>query len=100
MITSYKQLTGKYLKRNKKRTVLTIIGIMLSVALISTIGLFFKVMEDAQVQSAKNNYGSYHLLFTKTNDKLVLKIANNPKVSRSGLYSISNEIKLRRYISC
>ncbi|MBU3112487.1 ABC transporter permease [Clostridium lacusfryxellense] len=94
MITSYKQLTGKYLKRNKKRTTLTIIGIMLSVALISTIGLFFKGMQDAQVQSAKNNYGSYHLVFTKTNDKLVSKIVNNPKVSRSGLYSISKEIKL------
>ena len=42
MINSYKQITGKYLKTNMKRTLLTIIGIVLSVALISSIGLFFK----------------------------------------------------------
>ena len=94
MITSYKQLTGKYLKKNKKRTALTIIGIMLSVALISTIGLFFKGMQDAQIQNVKNNYGSSHLIFTKTNEKLISKIVNNPKVARSGLYNESKKIKI------
>jgi len=69
MITSYKKLTGKYLRKNKKRTTLTIIGIMLSVALISTIGLFFKGIQDAQIQNVKNNYGSFHLMFHKTNEK-------------------------------
>lgn len=94
MITSYKQLTGKYLKRNKKRTALTIIGIMLSVALISTIGLFFKGIQDTQIQDAKNSGGSFHLAFQKTDEKLNSKIINNPKVSRSGFYTISEGIKI------
>ncbi|MBZ9622662.1 ABC transporter permease [Clostridium sp. FP2] len=94
MITSYKQLTGKYLKKNKKRTALTIIGIMLSVALISTTGLFFKGMQDTQIQDAKSSGGSYHLAFQKTNEKLISKIVNNPKVARSGLYTISKEINI------
>ncbi|MBX4265776.1 ABC transporter permease [Clostridium estertheticum] len=94
MITSYKQLTGKYLKKNKKRTILTIIGIMLSVALISTIGLFFKGMQDAEIQDAKNNYGSYHLVFKNTNANLVSKIVNNPKVSRSGSFTIKERVKI------
>lgn len=94
MITSYKQFTGKYLKRNKRRTALTIIGIMLSVALISTIGLFFKGMQDAQIQDAKNSVGSFHLAFQKTDEKLSSKIINNPKVSRSGFYTVSKEIKI------
>ncbi|MBZ9686444.1 FtsX-like permease family protein [Clostridium estertheticum] len=94
MITSYKQLTGKYLKRNKKRTTLTIIGIMLSVALISTIGLFFNGIQDAQIQDAKNSGGSFHLAFQKIDEKLSSKIINNPKVSRSGFYTISDEIKI------
>lgn len=94
MITSYKQFTGKYLKRNKRRTALTIIGIMLSVALISTIGLFFKGMQDAQIQDAKNSVGSFHLAFQKTDEKLSSKIINNPKVSRSGFYTVSEEIKI------
>ncbi|MBZ9608772.1 FtsX-like permease family protein [Clostridium estertheticum] len=94
MITSYKQLTGKYLKKNKKRTALTIIGIMLSVALISTIGLYFKGMQDVQIQNAKNSGGSFHLAFQKTDEKLISKIVNNPKVSRFGLYTISEKIKI------
>lgn len=94
MITSYKQFTGKYLKRNKRRTALTIIGIMLSVALISTIGLFFKGMQDAQIQDAKNSVGSFHLAFQKMDEKLSSKIINNPKVSRSGFYTVSEEIKI------
>ncbi|MCB2307935.1 FtsX-like permease family protein [Clostridium estertheticum] len=94
MITSYKQLTGKYLKKNKKRTILTIIGIMLSVALISTIGLFFKGMQDAEIQDAKNNYGSYHLVFKNTNANIVSKIVNNPKVSRSGSFTRKERVKI------
>jgi putative ABC transport system permease protein len=94
MITSYKKLTGKYLKKNKKRTILTIIGIMLSVALISTIGLFFNGIQDAQIQDARNKYGSAHVLFQKTDANLISKIVNNPKVSRSGLYTESEDVKL------
>lgn len=94
MINSYKQLTGKYLKSNKKRSLLTIIGIVLSVALISTIGLFIKGIQDAQIEDTKNKYGSYHLIFSKTNEDFITKIANNPKVSRSGLYNIGSEVKL------
>ncbi|MGH4117481.1 ABC transporter permease [Clostridium sp.] len=94
MITSYKKLTGIYLKKNKKRTILTIIGIMLSVALISTIGLFFNGMQEAQIQDAKNSGGSFHLAFLKADDKLVSKIVNNPKVSRSGFFNQSEEIKI------
>lgn len=94
MITSYKQLTGKYLKKNKKRTLLTIIGIMLSVALISTIGVFFNGIQDTKIQEAKSKSGSYHLSFQKTNEKLLSKIINNPKISRSGLYTTSEEIRI------
>ncbi|MBC8059217.1 MAG: ABC transporter permease [Clostridiaceae bacterium] len=94
MINSYKQLTVKYLMKNKKRTLLTIIGIMLSVALISTIGLFFKGMQDSQIQDAKNSGGEFHIAFQKTNAELISKVINNPKVSRSGFYTKGEEIKL------
>lgn len=99
MINSYKQLTGKYLKANKKRSVLTIIGIILSVALISTIGLIYKSMEFAQVQQVKNSEGSFHLVYTNVDDNLLSKIKNNPKVSRYGLYNTVNDIKVGDNIS-
>lgn len=94
MIQSYKQLTGRYLKSNKKRSILTIIGIVLSVALISSIGLFFKGIQIAQIQEYKDRYGSFHLVFRNVNDNLYAKITGNPKVSKYGLYSLGQEVKV------
>jgi putative ABC transport system permease protein len=88
MINSYKQITVKYLSLNKKRTILTVIGIILSVALISTIGFFFKSMSAAQIEDIKNKYGSMHVIFMKADDNLVAKIKTNPNVLRSGIYSV------------
>lgn len=101
MINSYKEITGRYLKSNKKRTALTIIGIILSVALISSIGFFFKSMQAAQIEDIKNSYGSFHLLFKNADDTLVAKVKSNPNVQGSGIYnvgetfSINEKLKVR-----
>lgn len=94
MITSYKQLTMRYLKANKKRTILTIIGIVLSVALICTMGLFIKGIQAAQLEKAKNGYGSFHIMFREADEQLFSKVVNNAKVSRYGYYNVSEEVKL------
>lgn len=94
MITSYKQITMKYLKANKKRALLTLTGIILSVALICTIGLFFKGMQATEIDNAKANYGSYHIAFKNTDDKLFSQVTNNPKVSRYGYYKVAETINL------
>ena len=91
MMKSYKEITGRYLKSNKKRTILTIIGIILSVALISSIGFFFKSMQAAQVEDIKNSYGSWHVMYTKVNDDLLTKIKSNPNVQANGIYSVGEE---------
>ena len=94
MLNSYKQLTGRYLKASKKRTILTIVGIVLSVALICTIGLFFKALQSAEIESVKNSKGSFHILFEKPTDSFVSKITNNPQVSRCGMYNIGETIDI------
>lgn len=94
MITSYKGITKRYLKSNKKRAILTIVGIILSVSLISSIGLFFKSMQEAQIEEAKNSFGSAHLQYSNPSEDLIEKIKNNPKVSRSGVYAIGEEFSV------
>lgn len=94
MISSYKKLTGRYLKVNKKRTIFTLIGIVLSVALISTIGLFIKGMQASEVDWATRYYGAYHLGFINPSEDIISKVVNNPKVDRYGFYSKSEEIQL------
>lgn len=99
MIESYKQITWRYLKANKKRTILTIVGVILSVALISSIGLFIQGMENSEIDYVKSTYGSYHVAFREVNDSLISKISNDPKISRSGLYKKEGTIKLNDKIS-
>lgn len=94
MINSYKKITTRYLKANRKRTLLTIIGIVLSVALISTIGLFFKGIQDSEIQSYKDDYGSFHLIYNNLNSSVISKIINNPSVARSGFVTLGEEIKI------
>ncbi len=91
MIKSYKEITGKYLKANKKRTALTLIGIILSVSLISAIGFFLRSMQEAQIVDMKNAYGSWHVMYNKVDEGLIEKIKNNPVVLRSGTYAIGGE---------
>lgn len=98
MISSYKEITWKYLKSNRKRTILTLIGIILSVALVSSIGLFLKSMQEAQIQDMKNNFGSWHIAYSKVDDTLIAKIKSNPNVLRSGTYAEGEEININEKI--
>lgn len=104
MIKSYREITGKYLRANRKRTALTLIGIILSVSLISAIGFFLRSMQEAQIQDMKNTYGSWHVVYKNFDDSLITKIKSNPVVVSSGLYAkgsetnISSSLKVREIL--
>ena len=70
---SYKDITNKYLKHNK-RSILTICRIILSAALITSIGLFIKSMQNTFVQDAIGSFGSFHIAITNLNDSIDYKI--------------------------
>ncbi|TDT62453.1 ABC transporter permease [Fonticella tunisiensis] len=94
MIKGYSEITGKYLRANKKRTILTLIGIILSVSLISAIGFFLKSMQEAQIQDVKNTYGSWHVMYKRADDSLITKIKSNPIVLRSGTYATGDTVNI------
>ncbi|MFA9398128.1 MAG: FtsX-like permease family protein [Clostridiaceae bacterium] len=87
MINNYKKITNKYLKANKKRTILTVVGIVLSVALIATIGLFFKGIQEAEIDAAIRDNGSFHLGISALDQDIISKVKNNPSVLKSGIIS-------------
>ncbi|TCZ81271.1 ABC transporter permease [Paenibacillus albiflavus] len=88
MISSYKQLSSRYLKGNIKRTILTLVGIVLSVALISTIGLFMKGSQLSQIENIKKRNGfSFHVGISNYNETILNKIRYNPQIESYGLMS-------------
>lgn len=84
MLKSYTNLTGRYLKDNKKRTIFTIIGIILSVALLTAIFSFFPSMEKSGIEGVKSEAGSWHVSYAKLDDNLINKINSSPKVQDVG----------------
>ncbi|MEG0453704.1 MAG: hypothetical protein RR558_11605, partial [Coprobacillus sp.] len=74
----YSSLTLRYLKENKKRTIVTIVGIILSTALICGIGNIFESLMDFQIRKTVESSGSFHATFNdieKEDVKLITKSA-------------------------
>ena len=63
-------LTIKHLKSNKKRTVVTIIGIILSTALMVGIGLLFSTLRDNSLKMVIESNGDHHIVIDVPKDKL------------------------------
>ena len=74
------KLTIKNLKLNKKRTVVTIIGIMLSVALITAVSSMFFSVKESFINYEKRNHGNYHYLFQDVNKNEFNQFELNKKV--------------------
>ena len=67
------KLTIKHLLLNKKRTIVTIIGIILSTSLMVGIGLLFSTFSDYMIKEIISYNGSYHTEFVGINkDSLIL----------------------------
>lgn len=74
------KLTIKHLKMNKKRTVVTIIGVILSTALMVGIGLLFSTFREYMIDEAISYSGDYHTEFSKVEQDKLSLITNNIKV--------------------
>ncbi|CDF12328.1 uncharacterized protein BN778_00076 [Mycoplasma sp. CAG:776] len=80
------KLTIKHLFMNKKRTLVTIIGITLSTALMVGIGLLTSTYLESMRLDAINNYGSYHLMIEGVNQSELEKLEANIEVENSYYY--------------
>ncbi|OSB10525.1 ABC transporter permease [Paraclostridium bifermentans] len=82
----YYSLTLRYLKQNKKRTIVTIIGIILSTSLICGIGNMVESAIDYQTREAIADMGDYHAMFHNVKKDDVYIITNSAGLSKSFLY--------------
>ena len=96
------KLTMNYLKLNKKRTLVTIIGIILSGAMISAVTTIAVSFQSFLVEYEKNRSGSWEALFTNVSYSNVKYIENNNQFkdtfSTSTLYMAQNEYSNEEYL--
>jgi putative ABC transport system permease protein len=79
---TYSDISNRYLLVQKRRTILTIIGIILSVALISSVGTLFISIRDMQIKQYKQS-GDYHFVYKNQPINKVEKVAGNVNVEGS-----------------
>ncbi|MBU5439701.1 ABC transporter permease [Tissierella sp. MSJ-40] len=82
---SYKEITYRYLKGQRNRTLLTILGIILSVAMISAIGTIIVSTRGALIKQAIRENGSYHAKFMNVEKDNIERILNHVEVGESGV---------------
>lgn len=82
---NYKDITYRYLKGQKNRTLLTILGIILSVAMISAIGTIIISARGALLDEAIREEGSYHARYRKVRQQDIEKIINHVGVAESAV---------------
>ena len=84
---SYSQISNRYMKENKKRTALTILGITLATVLIFAVGTFLLSFRDSYISSIRAD-GDYEFQVRNISKEQVDKVINNAEIKDS---SISNQ---------
>ncbi len=74
------KLTAQNLKLNKKRTIVTIIGIILSVALITALATLVVSFQKSMIQYEQNRNGNFHYGFQGVPKEDIGKFKNNRNI--------------------
>ncbi len=82
---SYSEISTRYMKENKKRTTLTIMGIALATILIFAIGTFLLSFKDSMLQNLLRIGGEYEFKINDINSTEVEKLINNAEVKSNAI---------------
>ena len=85
---SYSDITLKYLKKNKKRSLFTIIGIIISLALISGVGFLGLSFMDFMYDRAIANNGDYEFGFFDVDKRVISILRNDVDLDKVGVSTI------------
>lgn len=83
-----KKLTSKNLKLNRKRSVVTVIGIILSVALIAALSTLAVSFWQSFIVAEKNMDGDFHVVLMNPDKDIIDRAKNNAKVEDSFFVSL------------
>lgn len=92
---SYSEITGKYLKQNKKRTILTIVGIILAISLFSGIGNLFFNMRDSLIEKEREQKGNYEVKYLGVTENKINKLKKNFEIKDYGVSKENNSFILK-----
>lgn len=95
MLKNLNDLTFRYLRKNKRRTVFTLIGIILSMALITLGCVFMPTAQKVVLDEARSYQGSWHIQYDNVDSIFTDKIKVNPKVESSLALSKEDSMEIK-----
>ena len=103
---NYSEISLRYMKQNKKRTALTIMGITLATILIFAIGTFVLSFRDTMIEDIRENGEDYEFILNKLSGEEAEKVINNAEVKNTSIvrqgnngYKLKGEENKEAYIN-
>ncbi len=84
MMKNYSTLTVRYLKKHLGRTILTLIGIIVAIAMFTAIGSIYYSGINDEIERAKEN-GNYEIQFYDSDREQVKVLAANAEIKNGGM---------------
>lgn len=81
----YIDITSKYMKYHKKRTIFTVLGIVLAIALFSSISTLMLSNKDAEIELTRKSTGNYEVEYKRIDETKLDKIINHAETSNYGI---------------
>ena len=77
------KVTWKCMKASKRRTMVTIFGVILSVAMISAVSVIAQSFQDLMLRNARANFGEFEMEFYDVPAKQAEKLVQDARVKES-----------------
>lgn len=84
-MNKYTQLTERYLLGQKKRSILTMLGIILSVTLLTAVGTLGVSYHDKMIRQTIQEYGDYDVSFSGMTGDQVPPLVNQAAIDSTGI---------------
>ncbi|QAA34576.1 ABC transporter permease [Clostridium manihotivorum] len=81
----YSDITARYLKEHKKRSVLTVIGIIVSIAMFTAIGTMYYSAINGRMDQIKAEGGDYEVKFIELTKEKVQSLKSNVEIKGGGV---------------
>lgn len=91
---SYSSITGKYLREHKKRTILTVFGIVVAIAMFTCVGLVYYSLLNGQIERVKKESGDFEVAFVKLSAKKLEILKNNAEVASGAVINELGKLEI------
>lgn len=95
----YGALAGRYLKQQRRRSILTIVGIILSVALISALATMGQAVKDNVLANTIYEDGSFHIAYRDVTPEFAEELKNHVLLDKKGIMIFSSSTQLEKETS-